>query len=597
MKDLSAKYLWAALLTALSLLIFGYDFGAGPNLAQVLPYINQLADPALYPGDIFLKSFSSFPSLYPRAAAFLGRFAPLETLHLAAYLAARFFFLALVFDLAETLTGSRRAAFAAVLLAAVAAQANVLTPLGEDPLLKTSFFQSTLAGLAGTFSLLLFLKKKYIPAFAALGAMLFINGLLAFFLAALYASALRGAPDAPAMRRGWAALGVIGLPWLAWLASLHNQFGGAGPDLAALSKLWYPGHFFPSAWSADKWFRIAVFLPLNLLLIYGRAAASPEERTVRAFLRAFYVLWAAAFVFGELLPLPRLLNLQLFRSDAFFCLFGLIFAADLLRLLFEKEEPGGWALGALLLLSFIETGPAVYPLFALALLLAWRYGPAWTFRAAALAGAAFCARELFFLAASPEHKKYTVALLFFGLAALSGRSFKSALSPGRAAALALAAVLIPYLPLINYRLAERAWGNYGRETASWLELQKWARDNTPVPAVFFVPPDTYGFRVFSLRSPVAEWLDGAAMHWAPGFEKEWAQRMKDLRAESPRSAATGPGYAGLTEEEFIKLGGKYGASYAVRRAAAPLAFEKVYSNPDFTLYALPRTTPATNLVK
>ncbi|MDP2865745.1 MAG: hypothetical protein Q8O90_05850, partial [Elusimicrobiota bacterium] len=333
---MKTKYLWAALMTGLSLLLFGYDFGLGPNLAQVLPYINRLADPALYPGDIFLKSFSSFPSLYPAAAAFLSRFAALDTLHLAAYIAARFFFLALVFDLAGTLTGSRRTAFAAVLLAAVSAQANVLTPLGEDPLLKTSFFQSTLAGLAGTFSLLLFLRKKYLPAFAALGAMLFINGLSALYLAALYAFALRGAPDAAAMRRGWAVLGAVALGWLAWLHSLPNQFGGPGLDYTAMLKNWYPGHYFPSGWGGAKWFRIAVFLPLNLLLIHARAAGSPEEKNVRAFLRAFYLLWAAAFVFGEVLPLPRLVNLQLFRSDAFFCLFGLIFAADFLRGLFGK---------------------------------------------------------------------------------------------------------------------------------------------------------------------------------------------------------------------------------------------------------------------
>ena len=576
-------------MTGLSVLLFGYDFGAGPNLAQVLPYIHRLGDPALYPGDIFLKSFSSFPSLYPQAAAFLGRFAALETLHLAAYLAARFFFLSLVFDLAENLTGSRRTAFAAALLAAVCAQANVLTPLGEDPLLKTSFFQSTLAGLAGTFSLLLFLRKKYIPAFAVLGAMLFINCLPALFLAALYASALWKASDAPAMRRGWAVLCVITLAFLAWLRCLPNQFGGPGPDYSVILKYWSPGHYFPSGWGGAKWFRIAVFIPLNLLLVYGRAAGSPEEKSVRTFMRAFYALWAAAFIFGELLPLPRLVNLQLFRSDAFFCLFGIIFAADFIRLRFEKEEPGGWALGALLLLTFMETGPAVYPLFALALLLTWRYGPAWAFRAAALAGAAFCAKELLFLpGVSPEQKKYTVALLFFGLGALAGRSYKSSLGPGRAALLALAAVLIPYLPLLTYRLSARAWGNYGGESAAWINLQKWARDNTPVSAVFLVPPDTYGFRVFSLRSPVVEWLDGGAMHWAPGFEKDWAQRIADLRAGNPGSPAADLGYSGITEDGFIKLGRKYGASYAARRTASPLAFEKIYSNPGFALYALPR---------
>lgn len=585
---MKTKYTLAAVLTGLSVLIFGYDFGAGPNLAQVLPYINKLADPALYPGDIFLKSFSSFPSLYPQAMALLSRFASLETLHLAAYLAARFFFLALTFDLAENLTGSRRTAFAAMLLAAISAQTNVLTFLGDDPLLKTSFFQSTLAGLIGTFSLLMFFRKKYLPAFAALGAMLFVNGLPALYLAALYAFALWKAPDVPAMRRGWAVLGVIALGWLAWLHFLPNQFGGPGPEYSAILKLWYPGHYFPSGWNGAKWFRIAVFMPLNLLLIYGRGAGSPGEKNIRAFLLSFYAMWTAAFIFGELLPLPRLVNLQLFRSDSFFCLFGIVFAADFIRLMFEKDEPGGWALGALILLSFTETGPTVYPAFALALLLAWRYGPAWSFRAAALAGAAFCVKELLLLpAVSAEHKKYTVALLLFGLAALSGKSFRSAISPARAALLALAAVLIPYLPLINYRIAERAWGNYGADSAAWIDLQKWARANTPVSAVFLVPPDTYGFRVFSLRSPVTEWLDAGAMHWAPGFEKDWAGRIADMRTGDPRSAGPDLGYSAITEAGFIKLEKKYGAAYVARRASAPLGFKQAYSNAYFTLYALP----------
>lgn len=148
-------------------------------------------------------------------------------------------------------------------------------------------------------------------------------------------------------------------------------------------------------------------------------------------------------------------------------------------------------------------------------------------------------------------------------------------------------MLIPYLPLINYRLASRAWSNYGEETASWIALQKWARDNTPVPAVFLVPPDTYGFRVFSLRSPVTEWLDGGAMHWAPGFEKDWEQRLADLRAASPAPAGPDQGYSRIPRSGFLTLGCKYGAAYVVRRSDAPLAFKPLYSNRDFTLYALP----------
>jgi len=269
---------------------------------------------------------------------------------------------------------------------------------------------------------------------------------------------------------------------------------------------------------------------------------------------------AAAFALCAFAGMPVFIsNDALVSTDAAAAVF--YFASFVLGWLFTAETPAGGKAG--------------------------KGGRLWLW--AALAGAAFCAKELLFLpAASPEQKKYTVALLLFSLGALSGKNFKSAISPGRAAALALAAVLIPFLPLINYRVAERAWGNYGGEKASWLELQRWARENTPVQAVFLVPPDTYGFRVFSLRSPVTEWLDGGAMHWAPGFEKDWAQRIADLRAESPRPEGADLGYSAINEAGFIRLGRKNGASYAVRRSGAALAFKTLYSNPDFTLYALPR---------
>jgi hypothetical protein len=582
----NSKYTWAALLTGASLLLFGYDYGVDPNLAQVLPFVNKLMHPALYPGDPFIASFSSFPSLYPHAAALLGRLAPLGPAHFAAYLTARFLFLLVVFALAETLTASRRTAFFAMFLAAVSVQTTLLTPLGEDPLLKTAFFQSTLAGLAGAFALLLFLRKKYLPAFTALGAMLFANGLLAIFLAVLFAAALPGAPDASAMRRGWAALGAIALAWLAWLLLLlPNHFGGPGPEYAAILKLWYPGHYFPTAWSADKWLRIACFVPLNLFFIYSGTELSAEKRTMRAFLYAFGAMWAAAALFGTVLPLPRLVTLQLFRSDAFFCLLGIIFAADFLRWLYSGVEAGGWALGALLALAFMDPSTAVYPLFALALAAARRNGPAWAFRAAAAAGALFCGWHLF-QAAGPPDKKYIVLLTMFTLAALAGREYKTTVSPRAGALLALAAVIIPYLPLINYRVSSRSLSNYGADSRDWVEMQRWAAANTPENAKFFVPPDTYGFRVFSLRSPVVEWLDCSAMHWAPGFEKGWEARLADLRAASPNPGAPDLGYSEIPPGGFAALGRKYGAAYVVRRASAPFPFKSLHANPSFTLYNL-----------
>ncbi len=578
------KYLLAACATVLTVLVFGYDYGVDPNLAQVLPYVNRLLEPSLYTGDAFVSSFSAFPSVYPRLAALGASLMSLEKLHLAAYLAARFAFFLVVFELGLELFRSRRSAAAAVLLAALSAQVNVLTPLGEDPLIKTALYQSTLAGLACAASLFYFLKSRYRPAFALLGAALFLNGLAAAYLAILFAAASPGAWDRR-LRNGWLLFVAVFACWAAWAASLPNPGGGAGPAYLAVLRRWYPGHYFPFSWTAAKWFGAAVLVPLNALLIIPGLKGCSAPGRIKAFLLAFAAMWGAAFVFGELLPERHLVALQLLRSDSLFCLLGVVFAGDLLRRLLEGEAAGDWALAAYAALSQTGLNATLFVLPLPFLLAARFYGNGKAFRAAALGGALCCA-FLAFHADPAAVKKTALALLLLALAAAAGLSYRSAVSRRLAFGLALLIVLMPLLPVANYRLRNGQWGNYPPETSDWVGLQLWARANTQRNALFLVPPGTYGFRVFSLRSPVVEWLDCSAMHWAPGFEKDWARRMTDMNGPGGGDGRD-LGYGRLDERALASLAAKYGAGYAVRRAAdAQLRLPEVYANASFTVYAL-----------
>ena len=131
--------------TILSLLTFGYLFNGEPNLIQVLPFAFKSADPSLFPHDFFVASASSFPSFYPyllgKALAVFG----IYKFHFIAYVLTRFAVLWLTFLLAFELFGKTEIAVLSCVLAAASPFCNMLTLLGEDPILKTAFFQTSLA--------------------------------------------------------------------------------------------------------------------------------------------------------------------------------------------------------------------------------------------------------------------------------------------------------------------------------------------------------------------------------------------------------------------------------------------------------------------
>jgi len=48
-------------------------------------------------------------------------------------------------------------------------------------------------------------------------------------------------------------------------------------------------------------------------------------------------MWIAAYIFADIFPVRSIILLQFLRSDASFIIFGIIFAADYIRTLFESN--------------------------------------------------------------------------------------------------------------------------------------------------------------------------------------------------------------------------------------------------------------------
>ncbi|MDD5628502.1 MAG: hypothetical protein PHU21_05530 [Elusimicrobia bacterium] len=568
---------WAPGLTVLSafllnLLLYGYSFGSDPHVVQVVPLIGRLKDPGFYPADPYLEAMRWFPSLYPRLMAFLSGPVDLERLHLLLYLPVRLFWFAAVYRTAAAMFPGRRTAVLACLLAAVSPLTNVLTPLGEEPMIKSSLYHTTLAAPCLLLSMAWFLEGRGAPAFGLLAAGCALNGLAAGHVALMFLAATLWSPPGRVWR-GWLTFALLMLPWL-WWQGAHRPPGAWGDrQTVEILRLWYPGHYFPSLWSAAKWSDILTKVPLLLGLVWSALPRCKPSRSLRAFLAAVAAMALAAWFFGEVLPVPAVVLAQLFRGDAVFCVLALVCAAD--RIAAALDEPGlvPLALGALTVACLARVGPSPYPLCVLLLLVLRR--PVWTRRGAA-AGLLCCLGNILI---SPVQLWWNLSmgLLFALILAPGAAPGAGAGPPARRACVALVLGLLPLAPWLGHRLRlVRAHDAGAARQAQWRLVQEWARAETPSGAVFFVPADSQGFRVFSRRSPVTEWTDACAVHWDPAFGAEWLRRIADsMRAESLPPGA-----------ELSRLAGRYGAGYLIAPSARAFPGAALYSNPGFSVYRI-----------
>lgn len=141
------------------------------------------------------------------------------------------------------------------------------------------------------------------------------------------------------------------------------------------------------------------------------------------------------------------------------------------------------------------------------------------------------------------------------------------------------AILIPTAAQAVIQLAPRPGGGgfaegRGEVVGGWLEIQWWARNNTPPDTVFMVPLDMAGFSIQARRPVWVDWKSGAAVMWEPAFYWVWrprieAQRMlQDVAAKVAYARANGIGFV------------------IVRRAEAERStLRPVFANSQFSVFA------------
>jgi len=597
------KYFFLLLLTFLSVSIYGYGYGINANHAQMLPFIHYLNNPLLYQNDVYVQTFSSYPTFYCYLMAYLSKIIPLPVLHFILYLITKYFLLLAVFYLAKHLFSSYRTGLLACFLFALSPLVNLFTLLGEDPLMRSYLYQTSLVAPYAVLAILFFLKRKYFISFVLLAFIYYINGLIGTFILILFIFGTYKAERD--IWRNWAVFLILWIPWLLWYIGLPNVNSGPTAGFISILKAWYPGHYFPSHWSFDRWKNLTVYLIYFFLFFKFGFKNAKKSIDIQPFIAAILTLWSMAFVFGEFIPVRQIILLQFFRSDILFISLGLVFAADYIRRYVDSGRLECISLAGLLLLVFTEGLPPFYALPVLILLLFFFLPYKIYFKISTFIFLILCVLDIF---SDPIFlKKILVVSLFLSFILISKSKENLMISKKRLSYIILPfLVMVPYMAIIQYRitthdflsdsiLEERLGGG------DFKALQCWVEKNTFVTAKFITPPYRTGFRVFSKRSTFVEWIDGAAMHWSPGFEKEWVKRLNELgydidaisflrqglgTSSEPIALKIKNIYASVKKGRFLKLAKRYGIDYVVEenKYNSGLDFPIVYRNDTFSLY-------------
>ena len=607
-------YCFLFLATAMALILNAYRYGVSDQ-AIYIPVIHKILQPELFKNDLLFEQPSGEYNLLLPVVALLSKIFGLQGVFFIGYFFSFFGVFWVIYKLTYSLSNDRGAAYLAVLLLLISRSvAGTATSTME------SFF--TLRTTAMPFSLAViyyFVERRLMRAgvFAAIGFLIHPMTVLAP-LTVLFLYLLVNAH-----RIGWRYVGKVFGVFLLLTSPLFIRvvFFESNPrDLSFFtlaSKEWLDilhsrnGYTFPSKWGDGAWrhlnmyaclFAFAIIFKVGVPLLKNSVAfkklagfflAQPENsagkysgkelRLAYAFLTSVAFL-GVAYLFGEVLPLPLVVQLQVARGLYLVYYLALVYIVCLFWEAYQTDKITVVVAVALIAtgnINLMRLGLLVYVLLgAPKTLKTWIRGVG----ILAFAVLVFLFRKHLGIQINSNTVVFPLVLclpfLVWGLAkalSLTIPRFSSDKWVIHTTALIviLATANIGSLASKDRFLA-RVHLPHLVPTNAWIELQRWTEKNTATDSLFLVPPSMSGFRIYSKRGIVGDKKDGAPGLFSEEYAKEWRHRMNILG-----------GYDSFKEDRVLSLSKQYDASHAITRKPHYLNFPKVYDNNQFVVYELP----------
>lgn len=549
--------------------IFGLQPLGGNNVHYV-PYMEKLKNSRLFPGDFIFDAFQFHPSLFYRLIVFFSDVFNLSIKTIISFLPGpTFFILGLIsFLISQVIFKKKTISYLFLIFLLGPKYSLAFEPIGINLKQVT---QTTFSLPLALLVILLFLQKKRKFAFFILGIIANIQPILSFQVLLLFTFCQiieflkkeKTKNFIKTLISGYFFTFLGSFPILTFLfknkSLVREDWLIDSQDWLEIVKLRISHHFLPSSWNLSIWLLACFYLTLFYLAINWKRKVkdlTQKDRIIINFMTSFIPIFIIGFVFSEIFPIRLLILTNIFRIFVFFNFFCLLYASCLVYKLLTSRKFFYQLIGAFLFcLLFLPTS-TFYPF------------------------------NLF----KPSILGLSFLFLVFLVLIILNRPLK--LSSILVRKLAYLIVFLFLLSASMWRLFKnyKNWGyltfdnSYQKE---WIELQLWVNKNTSCNSLFIVPPNIYGFRVFSQRPIVGDFKDGASFLYHPNLFQNWWQRMEDLGVK--KEMAKGAflfGYREIRDEAVIKnLATKYKAEFLVS-SYNDLDLIKTYNNNQFTVYKL-----------
>lgn len=535
--------------TLFVLLAWGYQFGTNDQNIH-LPFLKKFADSLLYPGDPFLELRLQHYSFFWFLFIPFYRLGILEPAMFITHLAVTYLTFWGLWILAETLFHNRLASVLSVVLFALP---HVV--FGGWTFFEVSLLNRTAVLPLLFISLALYLRQRYWAALALLGVTYDLHALSANFVLAmfLFDSALRVREIGfRKILQAFSTFFILALPVLVWKMAHTSADLQINREWVRISSyglygtMYLFGSFpFLAVFTASG---IGAFVMLAVGLHY--APPTKHTRTIVHFGTAILLIVIAHCAAIQWLPLSLVIQSQLLRAGVFAMLFGMLYWAYYVAAALQSHTQRIRSPAALLT----------------ALVLPFPFVP----------------------------------VLAWGLDRWAGSRLVRWLAIGT---LCLGAWLLA----IQITTANPFWRwdlhVYGKPSA-WQETQMWARDHTPGDTVFLTPPELGSigesdWRVFSERSTVVSIAELTELGLAPDYLAAFRERFSTVAPGALEQmngdpfhnrVVTRDAFYSLSDDAVLRAACRFEANYLVIEKPHTRAFEQVYENDKFVVYALPVET-------
>jgi hypothetical protein len=498
--------------------------------------------------------------------------------------------LAGIYALAITLTRSRAAAIAATLL--YTTQLNNWTLGSPSPYLN--FFHH---GLPYTYamivwSMLFFFRGRYSAALLLTGLSYNFHPMCTLFLLCAYSLYWLLNRQNFSARLTLTCLAAFALPAMPGITKTVAHAGAGGS-----TELWLEGVRWvasytcnPSTWSLWQFLNVGLFLVLSGASVF----AFPKRdirKTVLIFWSAVAIMCFVGTVFADIIPVPLIIKLSLWRSTVIYLYLAIIFIAW--ACIHVARKSSVHALMSIMLIILLTGYIPHIPQFYLCLFL-----PAFLYAlfeqksgspsriSVLLAGCTsflICALCFMFI---PNG----IWIVACALALFLTTIITSSLPMPRYGTLIIWAIALLIFdaavltaqggPKIYYR------GCIQGARDPWADIQLAARELSHKDDLFIVPPLRNDFYHYSFRAVLGDWSEGSTLLYLDNrYTEEWFERMHDLGWTKPHNAEAG--FNSLSTADIIRVGRKYNAGFVVTERPKTFELPRVYANSRFMLYRIP----------